>query len=167
MDDSRYLLGASEVSANLYCNSRTSVLGRLRDYLRLLMGRTLYYFTRLQRILSYHLKILSKMDWFRSGKQDPVYFQDKKNCSIFASGSESRWSMIRTTYCSTAWFKLNEMILSLNHGIRALAGCSPPASSSSTLLIHKDWVTYWRTNRFNEELRSSAIKCNVKVANNI
>ena len=36
-----YLLGASEVSANLYCNSRTSVLGRLRDYLRLLMGRTL------------------------------------------------------------------------------------------------------------------------------
>ena len=35
------LLGASEVSANLYCNSRTSVLERLRDYLRLLMGRTL------------------------------------------------------------------------------------------------------------------------------
>ena len=33
------VLGASEVSANLYCNSRTSVLGRLRDYLRLLMGR--------------------------------------------------------------------------------------------------------------------------------
>ena len=31
------LLGASEVSANLYCNSRTSVLGRLRDYLRLLI----------------------------------------------------------------------------------------------------------------------------------
>ena len=29
--------GASEVSANLYCNSRTSVLGRMRDYLRLLM----------------------------------------------------------------------------------------------------------------------------------
>ena len=36
-----YILGASEVSANLYCNSRTSVLGRLRDYLRLLMVRTL------------------------------------------------------------------------------------------------------------------------------
>ena len=36
------LLDASEVSANLYCNSRTSVLGRLRDYLRLLIGRTLY-----------------------------------------------------------------------------------------------------------------------------
>ena len=36
-----YLMGASEVSANLYCNSRTSVLGRLRDYLRLLIGRTL------------------------------------------------------------------------------------------------------------------------------
>ena len=36
------ILGAPEVSANLYCNSRTSVLGRLRDYLRLLMGRTLY-----------------------------------------------------------------------------------------------------------------------------
>ena len=35
------LLCALEVSANLYCNSRTSVLGRLRDYLRLLMGRTL------------------------------------------------------------------------------------------------------------------------------
>ena len=35
------ILGASEVSANLYYNSRTSVLGRLRDYLRLLMGRTL------------------------------------------------------------------------------------------------------------------------------
>ena len=34
------LLGASEVSANLYCNSRTSVLGRLRDYLRLLMKRS-------------------------------------------------------------------------------------------------------------------------------
>ena len=39
----RYILCASEVSANLYCNSRTSVLERLRDYLRLLMGRTLYY----------------------------------------------------------------------------------------------------------------------------
>ena len=37
-----YLMGASEVSANLYCNLRTSVLGRLRDYLRLLMGRTLH-----------------------------------------------------------------------------------------------------------------------------
>ena len=36
------VLGASEVSANLYCYSRTSVLGGLRDYLRLLMGRTLY-----------------------------------------------------------------------------------------------------------------------------
>ena len=35
-----HLLGASEVSANLYCNSRTSVLGRLRDYLRLLMKRS-------------------------------------------------------------------------------------------------------------------------------
>ena len=33
------VLGAPEVSANLYCNSRTSVLGRLRDYLRLLMKR--------------------------------------------------------------------------------------------------------------------------------
>ena len=32
------ILGASEVSANLYFNSCTSVLGRLRDYLRLLMG---------------------------------------------------------------------------------------------------------------------------------
>ena len=30
------ILGASEVSANLYCNSRTFVLGRLRDYFRLL-----------------------------------------------------------------------------------------------------------------------------------
>ena len=37
------VLGASEVSANLYCNSRTSVLGRLRDW-RLLMGRTLQDF---------------------------------------------------------------------------------------------------------------------------
>ena len=36
------ILGASEVSANLNCNSRTSALGRLRDYLRFLMGRTLY-----------------------------------------------------------------------------------------------------------------------------
>ena len=36
--DEYQVLGASEVSANLYCNSRTSVLGRLRDYLRLLMG---------------------------------------------------------------------------------------------------------------------------------
>ena len=33
------ILGASEVSANLYCNSRTSVLGRLRDYFQLLMKR--------------------------------------------------------------------------------------------------------------------------------
>ena len=33
-----FLLGDPEVSANLYCNSRTSVLWRLRDYLRLLMG---------------------------------------------------------------------------------------------------------------------------------
>ena len=31
-----HLLGASELSGNLYCNSRISVLGRLRDYLRLL-----------------------------------------------------------------------------------------------------------------------------------
>ena len=29
------VLDASEVNANMYCNSRTSVLGRLRDYLRL------------------------------------------------------------------------------------------------------------------------------------
>ena len=36
------LLGASEVSANLYCNSRTSVLWRLRDYLRLLMKRSVF-----------------------------------------------------------------------------------------------------------------------------
>ena len=34
------VLGASEVSANLYCNSRTSVLGRSGDYLRLLMKRS-------------------------------------------------------------------------------------------------------------------------------
>ena len=34
------VLGASEVSANLYCNSGTSVLGRLRDNLRLLMRRS-------------------------------------------------------------------------------------------------------------------------------
>ena len=34
------VLGASEVSTNLYCNSRTTVLGRLRDYLRLLMKRS-------------------------------------------------------------------------------------------------------------------------------
>ena len=33
----KHILGASKVSANQYCNSRTSVLGRLRDYLRLLM----------------------------------------------------------------------------------------------------------------------------------
>ena len=36
-----YLLCDSEVSANLYCNTRKSLLGRLRDYLRLLMGHTL------------------------------------------------------------------------------------------------------------------------------
>ena len=36
------LLGASKVRANLYCNSRTSVLGRLRDYLRLLMKRSVH-----------------------------------------------------------------------------------------------------------------------------
>ena len=34
----RYLLGASEVSANLYCNSRTSVFGRLRDFCGYLWG---------------------------------------------------------------------------------------------------------------------------------
>ena len=39
-DPKNQVLGASEVSANLYCNSRTSVLGRLRDYLRLLMKRS-------------------------------------------------------------------------------------------------------------------------------
>ena len=37
------ILGASEVGANLYCNSRTSVLGRLRYYLQLLMKRSLSY----------------------------------------------------------------------------------------------------------------------------
>ena len=35
-----YVLGASDVNANLYCNSRTSVLRRLRDSLRLLMKRS-------------------------------------------------------------------------------------------------------------------------------
>ena len=34
------VLGASEVSANLYCNSRISVLERLHDYLQLLMKRS-------------------------------------------------------------------------------------------------------------------------------
>ena len=38
-----YILGDSELTANLYCNSRTSVLLRLRDYLRLLMGRRVYW----------------------------------------------------------------------------------------------------------------------------
>ena len=38
--DPLHVLGASEVSVNLYCNTRTSVLGRLRDYLRLLMKRS-------------------------------------------------------------------------------------------------------------------------------
>ena len=36
------VLGASEVSANLYCNSHLYWEG-FRDYLRLLMGRTLAY----------------------------------------------------------------------------------------------------------------------------
>ena len=36
------VLGASEVSANLYCNSCTSVLGRLHDNLRLLMKHSVY-----------------------------------------------------------------------------------------------------------------------------
>ena len=45
----QHILGASEVSANLYCNSRTSVLGRLRDYLRLLMGRTLHQHQQIQK----------------------------------------------------------------------------------------------------------------------
>ena len=39
--NARNLLGASEVSGNLYCNLRTSVLGRLRDYLRF-MKRSVY-----------------------------------------------------------------------------------------------------------------------------
>ena len=43
LDNKEFLLGASKVSANLYCNSRTSVLGRLRDYLRLLMKRSVCY----------------------------------------------------------------------------------------------------------------------------
>ena len=38
-----HILGVSQVSANLYCNSRTSVLGKLRDYLRLLMKRSVLY----------------------------------------------------------------------------------------------------------------------------
>ena len=48
------ILGDPEVSANLYCNSRTSVLWRLRDYLRLLMGRRVRgYISRiLNRILT-------------------------------------------------------------------------------------------------------------------
>ena len=36
----RCVLGVPEVSANLYCNSRTSVLEGLHDYLRLLMKRS-------------------------------------------------------------------------------------------------------------------------------
>ena len=38
------ILGGPEVSANLYCNSRTSVLLRLRDYLRLLMGHRVHIY---------------------------------------------------------------------------------------------------------------------------
>ena len=38
-----YIVATGCLSANLYCNSCTSVLGRLRDYLRLLMGRTLVW----------------------------------------------------------------------------------------------------------------------------
>ena len=41
------ILDASEVGANMYCNSRTSVLGRLHDYVRLLIcireGKTLFH----------------------------------------------------------------------------------------------------------------------------
>ena len=36
--------GCLRSKRNLYCNSRTSVLGRLRDYLRLLMKRSVEHF---------------------------------------------------------------------------------------------------------------------------
>ena len=49
------VLGASEVSANLYCNSRKSVLGRLRDYLQLLMGRTITYHIKWSLLLGHIL----------------------------------------------------------------------------------------------------------------
>ena len=49
----KFLLGASEVSANLHCNLRTSVLGRLRDYLRLLMKRSVPVFCLFVNLSSY------------------------------------------------------------------------------------------------------------------
>ena len=49
------VLGASEVSANLYCNSRTSVFGRLRDYLRLLMTRSVLTLYEWSRVRAFHL----------------------------------------------------------------------------------------------------------------
>ena len=50
--DIRTILGASKVSANLYCNSRTSVLGRLRDYLRLLMKRSVHAWSEIGNLIS-------------------------------------------------------------------------------------------------------------------
>ena len=50
-----YLLGASEVSANLYCNSRTSVLGSLLDYFRLLMKRSVVPWEQSIKKHNFHL----------------------------------------------------------------------------------------------------------------
>ena len=52
------ILGVPEVSANLYCNSHTSVLGRLRDYLRLLMKLSVY--TKLLQLMARVVPTLTK-----------------------------------------------------------------------------------------------------------
>ena len=55
------LLGDPEVSANLYCNLRTSVLWRLRDYLWLLMGHlvciNLYNLQRIETTLYIYITL--------------------------------------------------------------------------------------------------------------
>ena len=94
------ILGASIVSANLYCNSRTSVLGKLRDYLRLLMWRTLFHLRiviLVMDILYFQTEILRRTKPHKliicSNFRDYIFFLDIK--MINGSGLNSNLSRFR------------------------------------------------------------------------
>ena len=65
------VLGASEVSANLYCNSRTFVLGRLRDYLLKYINRSVVKVQLLQ-IDQYLILNFSNLTFFVTQERQEI-----------------------------------------------------------------------------------------------
>ena len=67
------LQGDTEVSANLYCNSPTSLLGRLRDYLCKLMSHTVYklvnYTSWTHSILWVYYENWTRPIWYRLSRK--------------------------------------------------------------------------------------------------